>query len=417
MASQASTPATVETLANAPESANNWTNPANAAIDDATEAQITAATYDNGDISYLLLPFSFGFAIPAGATIDGIVVEIDRRCFAGSAVDNRVQLAKGTAFANLVGTNKASATAWPTTSTIATYGSPTDLWGATWTPAEVNDNAISTAFAVFLSVKATANNTDVGVDFIRATVYYTEASSGPVTVTPGVASLVLTPLVPSVLLPVLATPGVAALSTAAFAPTVSVSDNRTVTPGVASLATSALAPTVTVTEHQTVVPGLATLGLTTFAPTVTGGSGVTVVPGLAALSLSAFAPAVTASDHKVATPGVASLATSAFAPTVTATAHATATPGVTALSLTSLVPTVTVTNHQVVVPGIGTLILATFAPEIGTIATVAGSASASILVTATATASVGDIAAVVGAPTPTATADVSATATATSSVT
>lgn len=166
-------PASVGTLSVAPESANDWRNPANAGADDAVVADIVAATYDANDISYRLVPFNFGFTIPTGATIDGIVVEIDRRASAGAAVDYLAQLAKGTGSADIVGTNKASAAAWPAALAIATYGGAADLWGATWTPAEINNNALATAFAVVLSVKATAANTDIGVDFIRATVYYT----------------------------------------------------------------------------------------------------------------------------------------------------------------------------------------------------------------------------------------------------
>lgn len=165
-------PATTANLSNAGSSENTdaWVNPGNVGADDGTESQITAATFDSPDISQILVASNFGFTIPSDATISGIVVEIDRRDFAGAASDNRVQLAKGTAFANLVGNNKAdTALDWPGTSTVKSYGGTTDLWGATWTPTEIN----ASSFAVFLSVQADAANTDVGVDFIRVTVHYT----------------------------------------------------------------------------------------------------------------------------------------------------------------------------------------------------------------------------------------------------
>lgn len=166
-------PSTAANLSNAGSSENTdaWVNPGNVGADDGSEAQITAATFDSPDISQILVASNFGFTIPSDATIDGIVVEIDRRDFAGAASDNRVQLAKGTAFANLVGNNKAdTALDWPSTSTVKSYGTgTTDLWGTTWTPAEIN----ASSFAVFLSAQADAANTDVGVDFIRVTVHYT----------------------------------------------------------------------------------------------------------------------------------------------------------------------------------------------------------------------------------------------------
>ena len=165
-------PGTTASLANAgtSENAEAWVNPGNVVSDNGTEATITAATYDTPDISQLLVVSNFGFQVPAGATIRGIVVEIERRDQAiGAASDNRVQLAKGTTFASLVGSNQAdTALDWPTAATVKTYGTSTDLWGTTWTAAEVN----ASSFAVMLSVQADAANTDIFVDFIRVTVHY-----------------------------------------------------------------------------------------------------------------------------------------------------------------------------------------------------------------------------------------------------
>jgi hypothetical protein len=167
-------PGTTANLSNAgtSENAEAWVNPGNVVSDNATEAQITAATYDSPDISQILVCSNFGFAIPAGSTINGITVEIDRRSIiASSGKDFRVQLAKGTTFASLVGSNKAvPATIWPTSTAVATYGGVSDLWGTTWTAAEVN----ASSFALFLSAQANIANADVGVDFVRITVTYTE---------------------------------------------------------------------------------------------------------------------------------------------------------------------------------------------------------------------------------------------------
>jgi len=163
-------PGTVTTASTGSESANDWLTPSNISADDGSEAQITAATYDSPDISFRLIGSNFGFTIPAGATIDGITVEIDRRSIiASSGVDFRVQLGFVSTGPN--GNNKATATVWPTTSTIATYGGAADTWGYPWTVTEINN----TIFCVFLSVSANIANADIGVDFIRATVNYTEA--------------------------------------------------------------------------------------------------------------------------------------------------------------------------------------------------------------------------------------------------
>lgn len=155
------------------EDKDAWVNPTNVGADDASEAVITAATFDSPDISQILVASNFGFAIPAGSTIDGILVEIMRRNSAGAASDNRVQLATGTTFATLVGDNKANtALDWPTAEAQASYGGAADAWNAGLTRDQVN----ATGFAVFLSVQADAANTDIQVDYIRVTITYT----GPV---------------------------------------------------------------------------------------------------------------------------------------------------------------------------------------------------------------------------------------------
>ena len=183
-------PGTVASLANAgsSENANAWLNPSNVGADDGTESQITAATYDSPDISELLVASNFGFNL-VDATITGITVEIDRRSIiASSGVDNRVQLAKGTTFASLVGANKATATVWPSSTAVATYGGSSDLWSTTWTEAEIN----ASSFAVMLSTKANIANADIGVDYIRVTVTYTENldKSGTVSATGGGVSTI-----------------------------------------------------------------------------------------------------------------------------------------------------------------------------------------------------------------------------------
>jgi hypothetical protein len=168
-------PGTVTTASVSTESANNWLTPGNISADDAAEAQITATTYDSPDISFRLIAANLGFSIPTDATINGITVEIDRRSIiASSGVDFRVQLQD--ASAALVGTNKASATIWPTSLTIATYGGAADTWSASPTPAMVNDPD----FGVVLSVSANIANADIGVDFIRVTVTYTPSPNASV---------------------------------------------------------------------------------------------------------------------------------------------------------------------------------------------------------------------------------------------
>ena len=166
-------PAVSSSSAVSPENANAWTTPANAGADDGATASITAATYDAGDISDRLVTSAYSFTVPGTATIDGVVVEIERNNAAGAASDNRVQLLDETG--GIAGNNNADlATDWPATLSVVTYGSATTTWGLALTPAIVNDPD----FGVCLSAQADAANTDIAVDFIRMTVHYTPAVGG-----------------------------------------------------------------------------------------------------------------------------------------------------------------------------------------------------------------------------------------------
>lgn len=115
-----------------------------------------------------LLADDFHFAIPLEAEITGISVEIRRAADGNdSAVDESVRLIRG----GVVGAADRSKPAkWTASFENVTYGGPTDLWGETWTPADIN----SASFGVALSALYTqgAGNGRAYVDIIRATVHY-----------------------------------------------------------------------------------------------------------------------------------------------------------------------------------------------------------------------------------------------------
>lgn len=131
--------------------------------------------------SELLKATNFGFAIPAGATIDGIVVAIERSKNLGSIVDGRVSLIKG---GTVQSTDKAdTVTDYGTTDATASYGSSTDLWGSAWTDSDINSSSFGLAFSG-------AYNGSGGrprVDLIQITVHYTAGGNQNVSVT-GLAS-------------------------------------------------------------------------------------------------------------------------------------------------------------------------------------------------------------------------------------
>jgi hypothetical protein len=86
-------------------------------------------------------------------------------------LDSYVGLLKALA---LVGVNLGqTATAWPTTDTYISYGSPSNLWSTSWTPAQINSSGFGAA------IGASVSNGTAQVDHIRITVYVT--STLPIT--------------------------------------------------------------------------------------------------------------------------------------------------------------------------------------------------------------------------------------------
>jgi hypothetical protein len=128
-------------------------------------------------ISNYLKGTNFGFNLPTDSIILGISLDISRKAAVSSpittgdrVIDNVVQLLKSGV---PTGANKALAALanrWPTIEAVQTYGGPNDLWGVSWTPADIN---IST-FGVVLA--AAANRGDgleaASVNYFSITIYY-----------------------------------------------------------------------------------------------------------------------------------------------------------------------------------------------------------------------------------------------------
>ena len=86
----------------------------------------------------------------------------------GDIVDSVVKLVRA---GSVVGDNKASASQWPATDGIATYGGSSEMWGTTLTPAQCN----AADFGVVLSVVTTAGT--ASVDAITIAIYYEVAGA------------------------------------------------------------------------------------------------------------------------------------------------------------------------------------------------------------------------------------------------
>lgn len=114
---------------------------------------------------------NFSFSIPSGATIDGIVVEVEKaKSGSGTITDARARIVKG---GTIGSTDKSNASAWPTSDTYTTYGSPSDVWGDSWASGDIN----ASNFGFAISAVSSGSSATASVDHIRITINYTTAGA------------------------------------------------------------------------------------------------------------------------------------------------------------------------------------------------------------------------------------------------
>lgn len=170
-ATQIRTPNTCSSVGGAGPS---WNSTAQAQTNDGQYAIVTI----DGSASEYLQCTNYGFAIPLGATINGITVNIERasdRDSNGGSRDEAVRTVKG----GVIGTaDRASAAVYTTTDTVQPHGGAADMWGQTWTVADINASNFGAAFR---TIKPTSNGPehDVRVDLIEITVDYTPDTAPP----------------------------------------------------------------------------------------------------------------------------------------------------------------------------------------------------------------------------------------------
>ena len=159
---------------------STWNSPSFIEVNDANYA--TYNVENSTATSGLLVAEGFGFSIPAGATITGISVAILKYAtvtVTGEVRDTTIQLLKS---GSGVGSNLAQAGSWATSSTLYNYGSSSNLWGATWTPAQINASNFGVSIAAQVSaggaVPPHVAITFAHVGYVTITVNYNTSSGG-----------------------------------------------------------------------------------------------------------------------------------------------------------------------------------------------------------------------------------------------
>ena len=146
----------------------NWSNPDRARASDGSYA--TAVL--NRDPSRYLWCNGYGFSIPAGAVINGITVNVERKSSStanSGSRDESVRIVKGGA---VVGSETATGTTYTTTDVVEPHGGPGFLWGTGWTATDINASNFGVAFAAAKNSSG-GNAQTISVDHIQVVVDYT----------------------------------------------------------------------------------------------------------------------------------------------------------------------------------------------------------------------------------------------------
>ena len=154
-----------------------WSQPQNAQSSDNSYASVGLSPL--GPYSNYLKATGFSFSIPTTASICGIEVNVERS-FSGviPVHDYEIKVVKND---TVTGFNYASTLSWDTTDLVVTYGSNSDLWGTTWTPAEINNSSFGAAVS---ASKGGPLSSTALVDQITIKVFY-DNSTGIVDNTAG----------------------------------------------------------------------------------------------------------------------------------------------------------------------------------------------------------------------------------------
>lgn len=155
---------TTTTTTNGSGVSGEWANPANIFADDGSTT--TAAFLGPPTMTTELNGATFGMGIPPNAVIDGIKLEMEVTSANRWFEANDILMLKKAGV--LVGSNRAGQGA--SSNFVWTYGGATDLWGTTWTPAEVN--AANFGFGFQAAYSSSPNDFSIFIDYVRITIYW-----------------------------------------------------------------------------------------------------------------------------------------------------------------------------------------------------------------------------------------------------
>lgn len=147
-------------------------SPGNAQTSNNTRASASSLISILSGDTYYLKATGFGFTVPSYASICGITVEIECRAtgllLTAAIRDNEVKIIKN---GTITGTDHALAGDWGSSDGYRSYGSTSDLWGTTLTPADVNSSTFGIAISASI-IALVAALPDAEIAHIRMRIDY-----------------------------------------------------------------------------------------------------------------------------------------------------------------------------------------------------------------------------------------------------
>lgn len=155
------------TTVNIPGSGQTWTNASNVSASDNIYATFGNLPNPAGAFTDYLVVTGFGFSVPPGATISGIVVEVERSDPNGRTADNSIRIVKNGVISASEYGNSAT---YSFSDNSQSFGNAGELWGESWTAADIN----SPSFGIAISAKRSVSSGTTGgrIDNIRIAVFF-----------------------------------------------------------------------------------------------------------------------------------------------------------------------------------------------------------------------------------------------------
>jgi hypothetical protein len=121
---------------------------------------------------------NFGFSIPAGSTIDGIEVKIER--YGSFVSDTSIKLLNGDGAGGESSQDKSTGASWSSTESVITFGGSTDTWGETWSVSDINSSNFGVRIQCQDSVAFDFQTGSAQIDHVEIVVHYTAVASSDV---------------------------------------------------------------------------------------------------------------------------------------------------------------------------------------------------------------------------------------------